>query len=193
MEQRDAEGTCRRKEWRASGGSSGSCADLDFRSPEDEGGGLERDKTYPFALVLRLRVLQIVLGISTLVMGTVSIIEERGQVNLGLGLPAGGLTVLAAAASIHTSRGFGGYQPPGAVLAAARCPGMPLRAAGPPLALWAAASLVHVALLVQAVRTLALPAAHDLLVLASVELALTLAVAATAAAALLVDCRYDPD
>jgi hypothetical protein len=34
-------------------------------------------------------VLQIVCGISAMVMGTVALIEERGQMNLGLGVPAG--------------------------------------------------------------------------------------------------------
>ncbi|XP_046384979.1 uncharacterized protein LOC124155300 isoform X2 [Ischnura elegans] len=69
-------------------------------------------KPYPFALILRLRVLQIVCGISAMVMGTVGLIEERGRMNLGFGVPAGAATVLAAAASIHGSRGFGGYRPP---------------------------------------------------------------------------------
>jgi hypothetical protein len=31
-----------------------------------------------------------------MVMGTVAFIEERGELNLGLGIPAGGVTVLAA-------------------------------------------------------------------------------------------------
>jgi hypothetical protein len=31
-----------------------------------------------------------------MVMGTVAFIEERGEFNLGLGIPAGGATVLAA-------------------------------------------------------------------------------------------------
>jgi hypothetical protein len=41
-------------------------------------------------------LLQIVCGISAMVMGTVAFIEERGEFNLGLGIPAGGATVLAA-------------------------------------------------------------------------------------------------
>jgi hypothetical protein len=51
---------------------------------------------YPFALVLRLRVLQVVCGISALVMGTVAFIEERGDLNLAFAVPAGCATVLAA-------------------------------------------------------------------------------------------------
>ncbi|VVC34467.1 Hypothetical protein CINCED_3A019609 [Cinara cedri] len=53
-------------------------------------------KIYPFAVVLRLRVLQIVCGITGLVMGMVAIIEEKGKMNLGLAIPAGILTVVAA-------------------------------------------------------------------------------------------------
>ncbi|XP_034248400.1 uncharacterized protein LOC117649614 [Thrips palmi] len=64
--------------------------------------------TYPHASVLRLRVVQIVCGISAMVMGTVGFIEERGRLNLGLGIPAGLATVLAAAVSIHLSRSFAG-------------------------------------------------------------------------------------
>ncbi|GJQ72760.1 hypothetical protein Trydic_g1413 [Trypoxylus dichotomus] len=52
--------------------------------------------SYPFATVLRLRVLQIVCGITFLIMGTVGFIEEKGQLNLGLGIPAGIATILAA-------------------------------------------------------------------------------------------------
>jgi hypothetical protein len=51
---------------------------------------------YPFAFVLRLRVVQVVCGISALVMGTVALIEERGQLNLAVAIPAGCATILAA-------------------------------------------------------------------------------------------------
>ncbi|KAK6631837.1 hypothetical protein RUM43_013903 [Polyplax serrata] len=66
---------------------------------------------YPFALVLRMRVIQIVCGISTLVMGAVALIDEKSQFNLGFGIPAGLSTVLASANSIYYSKGFDGYQP----------------------------------------------------------------------------------
>ncbi|XP_045494445.1 uncharacterized protein LOC123693409 isoform X2 [Colias croceus] len=62
---------------------------------------------YPLAVVLRLRVLQIVCGISKIIMGSVAFIEERQKLNMGLGIPAGSFSVLAAAVSIHTSRGWG--------------------------------------------------------------------------------------
>lgn len=39
---------------------------------------------------------QIVCGITGLVMGMVAIIEEKGKMNLGLAIPAGILTVVAA-------------------------------------------------------------------------------------------------
>lgn len=40
--------------------------------------------------------LQIVCGISAMVMGSVAFIEERQKFNMGLGIPAGGISVLAA-------------------------------------------------------------------------------------------------
>ncbi|XP_050532553.1 uncharacterized protein LOC126900688 [Daktulosphaira vitifoliae] len=65
---------------------------------------------YFFSQVLRIRVLQIVCGILAVVMGSVACIEEKGSfANLGLGIPAGLSTVLAAGWSIHTSRLFSGY------------------------------------------------------------------------------------
>lgn len=39
---------------------------------------------------------QIVCGITFLIMGTVAFIEEKGELNLGLGIPAGAATILAA-------------------------------------------------------------------------------------------------
>lgn len=41
-------------------------------------------------------VLQVVCGISGVVMGAVAFIEERGRLHLGLSMPAGFLTVAAA-------------------------------------------------------------------------------------------------
>lgn len=58
--------------------------------------GSEDKIGYPFASVLRLRVVQVVCGISTLLMGAVALIEEKTPYNLSLGLPAGLSTVLAA-------------------------------------------------------------------------------------------------
>ncbi|KAF6204011.1 hypothetical protein GE061_002350 [Apolygus lucorum] len=48
-------------------------------------------------------------------MGTVAFIEEKGRVKMGLGMPAGIFTVVAAGVSIHTSRGFSGYKEPNCV------------------------------------------------------------------------------
>lgn len=41
-------------------------------------------------------IFQIVCGITGLVMGMVAIIEEKGKMNLGIAIPAGILTVIAA-------------------------------------------------------------------------------------------------
>jgi hypothetical protein len=38
-----------------------------------------------------------------MVMGTVAFIEERGKFNLGLGIPAGAATVLAAGKKVYST------------------------------------------------------------------------------------------
>ncbi|XP_047526258.1 uncharacterized protein LOC125063720 [Pieris napi] len=96
---------------------------------------------YPLALVLRLRVLQIVCGISKIVMGSVAFIEERQKLNMGLGIPAGTLSVLAAAMSIHTTRGWGAVTS-GAISVSATA------------VLWTISIIMLLALIVQCVRTL---------------------------------------
>ncbi|CAG9135981.1 unnamed protein product [Plutella xylostella] len=53
-------------------------------------------KLYPFAVALRVRVLQIVCGIGGLVVGAVGWLEERERPALGLGVPTGVVTILAA-------------------------------------------------------------------------------------------------
>lgn len=120
------------------------------------GGGLQ---LYPFAIALRVRVLQIVCGIGGIVVGAVGWLEERQQVELGLGVPAGGITVLAAATSVYYSRGFGGW--PYSRAGAPRVWGAPWRALGPspcaavPLTLlWTAALTAHVAMLAFCIRSL---------------------------------------
>lgn len=178
------------------------------------GADIREFKTYPFALVLRLRVLQIVCGISAMVMGTVAFIEERGEFNLGLGIPAGGATVLAAAASIHTSRGFGGYRPstcaPESPWSTLRFLGPSARVGGLLAALWGTACSLHAAVLIQAARTLAVTSSAaanhqmdhlatvtstspNLTVLAAVHLSLSTLTLLVVLTVLRVDCRYDPD
>ncbi|CAG9559544.1 unnamed protein product [Danaus chrysippus] len=132
--------------------------------------------SYPLAVVLRLRVLQIVCGISTMVMGSVAFIEERQKFNMGLGIPAGSFSVIAAAVSIHTSRGWGVTSGTGAGAAAA--------------VLWAATGCLLVALVVQCFRTIldppgfnngqdqdedSRPSSRDLVVIACVQIALAAA------------------
>ncbi|KAM3960954.1 uncharacterized protein ACR2FA_004905 [Aphomia sociella] len=159
----------------------------------------ERDTTifrhafnYPLALVLRLRVLQIVCGISAMVMGSVAFIEERQKFNMGLGIPAGGISVLAAAVSIHTSRGWS------AVSSTAGA------GAGAASVLWAAAAFLLLALVVQCCRTILDPAAvdqgygpaeedstpssRDLVVIACVQIALAAATLLSAAVCARIDC-----
>lgn len=155
---------------------------------------------YPFALVLRLRVLQVVCGISALVMGAVAFIEERGDLNLAFAVPAGCATVLAAAASIHTSRGFSGYQPSTCRTSSAlRFLGPSLRVAAPLAVLWAVACSLHATLVFHAIRTLAgtSEAKSDLsetvVVLAVTELTLTAITILAVLFILRIDCRYDPD
>ncbi|CAB3360680.1 Hypothetical predicted protein [Cloeon dipterum] len=179
--------------------SAPSCADTKIcSSAEDDEDNIPVDpKAYPFALVLRLRVMQIVCGISTMVMGTVALIEEKGQMNLGLGVPAGGVVVLAASLSIHCSRGFGGYEPSGCSCSKLRWLGPNPRTAALLAALWGTALLMVGALGVRCVLTLAhgVPDtfATDLHVLALVQLSLALLVVGATVVAVRVDCSRDPD
>ncbi|XP_053605810.1 uncharacterized protein LOC128672586 [Plodia interpunctella] len=114
---------------------------------------------YPFAIALRVRVLQIVCGIAGLVVGAVGWLEERQKLELGLGVPAGAVTVLAAATSVYYSRGFGGWV--SARSRSSRLWGAPWRALGPspcaaiPLTLlWTAAVGAHTAMLAFCIRSL---------------------------------------
>ncbi|XP_072160493.1 uncharacterized protein [Bemisia tabaci] len=174
---------CHRKE-------SVSPLDDDFSLPERR---VLTGHIYPFAVVLRLRVLQIVCGISALVMGTVAFIEERGGFNLGLGVPAGVTTVVAAAASIHTSRGFSGYQQPSCdpPLSRFRFLGPSIQAAIPLTLLWLTACTLNVLLLLFAVRSFI----HkpELTVLASVLLTFSLMTLIAVVLLLRIDIKYDPD
>ncbi|XP_069674860.1 uncharacterized protein [Periplaneta americana] len=179
----------------------------DTRTSDDHpnnGAGGSGAGVYPFAVVLRLRVLQVVCGISALVMGTVAFIEERGELNLALAVPAGCATVLAAAFSIHTSRGFGGYQPSTCSSnSSLRFLGPSVRVAAPLAVLWGVACSLHAALVFQAMRTLTGASSDSgskstelsgtVIVLAVIELTLT-AITITAVIVILrIDCRYDPD
>ncbi|KAK9874957.1 hypothetical protein WA026_005772 [Henosepilachna vigintioctopunctata] len=165
---------------------------------------------YPFARVLQLRVLQIVCGISFLIIGTVAFIVEKGQMNLGLGIPTGGATILAAAASIHTTRGFGGYRTsafsPGSIL---RILGPNVKLAIPLTFLWVTACSFMVLLILQAAKVISCwnnneecivdsqyierEELSDLLTLASLELSLTIVTLTAIFLLLRIDCKYDPD
>ncbi|XP_024085202.1 uncharacterized protein LOC106667985 [Cimex lectularius] len=157
------------------------------------------DSIYPFSKVLRLRVLQIVCGISILVMGAVAAIEEKGKLtNLALGVPAGIMTVIAAGVSIHTSRGFGGYRvskwSEGSVL---RAIGPTPHTAAPLFVLWTAACSLHAALFVQSVLTInnrSLNRPNETkFQLAIVELILTSVTIGAVLEVLRVDLKHDPD
>nr|XP_018902565.1 PREDICTED: uncharacterized protein LOC109034084 [Bemisia tabaci] len=119
-----------------------------------------KETLYPFSQVLRLRVLQIVCGILVVIMGCVACIEERGDLtNLGFGIPAGLSTVIAAGASIHTSRGFGGYRPPSGydALSSLRFLGPTIQIAAPLTCLWLTAFSMNILLLVQSILTVKQP------------------------------------
>ncbi|XP_034828680.1 uncharacterized protein [Maniola hyperantus] len=116
-------------------------------------------RIYPFATALRVRVLQIVCGIGGLVVGAVGWLEEKQKPELGLGVPAGAVTVLAAATSVYYSRGFGGWV--SARSRALRSWGAPWRVLGPspcaavPLTLlWTLAIAAHIAMLAFCIRSL---------------------------------------
>ncbi|XP_075231256.1 uncharacterized protein LOC142330086 [Lycorma delicatula] len=157
------------------------------------------DSLYPFSQVLRLRVLQVVCGISLVIMGAVACIEDRAAVTkLGLGVPAGFATVLAAGASIHTSRGFGGYR------ASSCSPGSLLRVFGPNIQVatvltlfWSLACSLQVALFVQAVITIHISdktrGKETSFLVAIIQLILSSTVLIAVALILRIDCLHDPD
>ncbi|XP_039289982.1 uncharacterized protein LOC111057346 isoform X1 [Nilaparvata lugens] len=145
---------------------------------------------YPFAVVLRLRVLQIVCGVSVLVMGTVAFIQERGSLNLGLGMPAGIITVTAAAVSIHTSRGFSGYSQPNCV-PQLRFLGPTVRVAIPLTCLWMCSITLHTVLSILAVVSLV--TSPDTTVLAAILLFLSFLCLLAVVLIVRIDCTYDPD
>ncbi|XP_054279347.1 uncharacterized protein LOC128997728 [Macrosteles quadrilineatus] len=156
------------------------------------------DSLYPFSQVLRLRVLQIVCGICILLMGSVSCIEDRTSITrLGLGIPAGVFTVIAAGGSIHSSRGFGGYRP-------GSCPYTSLRFLGPSPAaatsltlLWLAACSLHVALIFQALFQLQNTdnsrTTQTSILVAVVEMILSVTTLIAVLWVVRIDCCYDPD
>ncbi|KAG7308001.1 hypothetical protein JYU34_006630 [Plutella xylostella] len=138
---------------------------------------------YPLVLMLRLRVLQIVCGIAAMVMGTVAFIEERQKLNMGLGIPAGGISVIAAAISIHTMRGLGPVTSGAGVRAAAACA-------------WLAAACFLLTLIVQCCKTIVdptgpteeeeleedlRPSPRDLIIIASIQIVLSAATLVSAA------------
>ncbi|CAB3222292.1 unnamed protein product [Arctia plantaginis] len=172
-----------------SGASKGDEAELPL------GNGVQ---LYPFAIALRVRVLQIVCGIGGLVLGAVGWLEERQKPALGLGVPAGAITVLAAATSIYYSRGFGGW-----VSARSRSShlwGAPWRALGPspcaavPLTiLWTLAIGAHIAMLAFCIRSLMNIGCGSTTCLgvASAQLSVSVMTLAAAIYMLQLDLRFD--
>ncbi|KAK9504625.1 hypothetical protein O3M35_010916 [Rhynocoris fuscipes] len=126
-------------------------------------------------------------------MGTVAFIEERGHINLGLGMPAGIFTVIAAGVSVHTSRGFGGYSEPSCT-PSLRFLGPRLTVALPLTLLWTAACVLQAVIAILSLLQLILgPRGSQLSVLAALLLALSAATLSAVLALLRIDCRYDPD
>ncbi|CAH2085306.1 unnamed protein product [Euphydryas editha] len=167
------------------------CDDQDIHLPS----GL---RIYPFAIALRVRVLQIVCGIAGLVIGAVGWLEEREKPELGLGVPAGAVTVVAAATSVYYSRGFGGW-----ISARSRTTrnwGAPWRALGPspcaaiPLTLlWTIAITAHIAMLAFCIRSLMNFGCSSTTCIGVAAAQLTVSVTTLAAAMFLfqLDLRFD--
>ncbi|XP_050063812.1 uncharacterized protein LOC114132032 [Aphis gossypii] len=159
---------------------------------------------YPFSQVLRIRVLQIVCGILAVVMGSVACIEEKGSFgNLGLGIPTGLSTVLAAASSIHTSRLFSGYRD--TLMSSSGHPRVSvLRLLGPTTqsaiavgTFWLLALALNAVLFTRAGRTLlnydSSTTSSTLFWMAIVHLTLTSLVLLAVGAIAWLDCHHDPD
>ncbi|XP_039299907.1 uncharacterized protein LOC111054463 [Nilaparvata lugens] len=129
-------------------------------------------------------------------MGAVACIESRAAfTRLGLGVPAGLLTVIAASSSIQTSRGFGGYR-------SSSCgEGSLLRFLGPNFVLavvltllWALACGLQFLLLVQALLTVKHSRdSHTSFLVAVIQLVLSTLTLLAVLLVLRIDCIYDPD
>ncbi|CAG9579641.1 unnamed protein product [Danaus chrysippus] len=154
---------------------------------------------YPFAIALRVRVLQIVCGIGGVVVGAVGWLEERHKPALGLGVPAGAVTVLAAATSMYFSRGFGGWV--SARSKSTKNWGAPWRALGPspcaaiPLTiLWIIAIIAHIAMLAFCIRSLMNIgcSSRTCIGVASAQLSVSITTLAAALFMMQIDLRYDP-
>lgn len=135
-------------------------------------------------------------------------IEERGGSNLGLGLPTGIATIIAAgknkksyfmqlfnaflAVSIHTSRGFTGYHNSFCTFRTYRFFG---RSVGiPALCLWTTACCLLTTVVVQCSRTMhLLHRKEDLFAVAAAELTLALGTLLLVVLHFRIDCKYDPD
>ncbi|XP_052754462.1 uncharacterized protein LOC113510383 [Galleria mellonella] len=153
---------------------------------------------YPFAIALRVRVLQIVCGIGGLVVGAVGWLEERQNPELGLGVPTGAITVIAAATSVYYSRGFGGWV--SARSRSSKAWGAPWRVLGPspcaavPLTLlWAAAIAAHIAMLAFCIRSLLNIGCGSTTCIgvAGAQLSVSVTTLAAAVFMLQLDLRYD--
>ncbi|XP_014361002.2 uncharacterized protein LOC106712858 isoform X2 [Papilio machaon] len=153
-------------------------------------------RVYPFAVALRVRVLQIVCGIGGLVVGAVGWLEEKQKPALGLGVPAGAITVVAA---IYFSRGFGGWNTarsrtsrswggPWRVLGPAPCAAVPLTA------LWTVAIAAHIAMLAICIRTLMNLGCNSTTCVgvAVAQLVVSISTLAATVYMLQLDLRFDP-
>ncbi|KDR22081.1 Reticulocyte-binding protein 2-like protein a [Zootermopsis nevadensis] len=155
-------------------------------TPDSRSGDTREFRTYPFALVLRLRVLQhrndilnyqsspVISKKQLVSVRKFSTYEVRSESfktapiktrtlisvkNYKSTSPQPQLQFVSTAASIHTSRGFGGYRPsscaPESLWSALRFLGPSARIAGLLAVLWGGACSLHAAVLIQAARTLA--------------------------------------
>ncbi|XP_050442463.1 uncharacterized protein LOC126846726 [Adelges cooleyi] len=159
---------------------------------------------YFFSHILRVRVLQIVCGILAVVMGSVACIEDKGSfANLGLGIPAGLSTVLAAATSIYTSRIFNGYNDTltassNRTLAVFRLLGPTFQSAIAVGLFWSLALVLNVMLFTRAGRALTeyqtnISSNPTMFWLAVLHLTLSSLVLIAVGAIVWLDCHHDPD
>ncbi|CAK1541315.1 unnamed protein product [Leptosia nina] len=174
------------------------CSAVSGISKADEQDVIGDQHLYPFAIGLRVRVLQIVCGIGGLVVGAVGWLEEKQKPELGLGVPAGAVTVLAAALSVYYSRGFGGWLsarsrttrswgPPWRVLGPSPCAAVPLTI------LWIAAISAHVAMFAFCVRSLMNLGCNSktCIGVAVAQLSISVTTLATAVYMVQLDLKYD--
>uniref|UniRef100_A0A1B6CZW5 Uncharacterized protein n=1 Tax=Clastoptera arizonana TaxID=38151 RepID=A0A1B6CZW5_9HEMI len=138
----------------------------------------------------------IVCGTCIIVLGMVACIDDKYSFfGLGLGVPAGLVTVLASGCCIYRSRGFGGYNPSSCKDSCFRFLGANYQIACPLVILWCMASTLHVWVLIKALAVILRRNKNTdtMFILAVIESILSVLTLSAVIWTVRIDIYYDPD